>query len=62
MRRSRVQLAEGLQAMAVGQGKIAEHNSEVTMGQPPLSLAMQQYVVDSAVDMFLAHYEQPDAD
>ena len=35
---------------------------QVTMGQPPLSSAMQQYVVDSAVDMFLAHYEQPDAD
>jgi TetR/AcrR family transcriptional regulator of autoinduction and epiphytic fitness len=34
---------------------------QVTMGQPPLPLAMQQYVVDSAVDMFLAHYEQPDA-
>lgn len=31
---------------------------QVAMGQPPLSLAMQLEVVDSAADMFLARYEQ----
>ena len=29
---------------------------QITMGQPPLSEEMQQQVVDSAVDMFLARY------
>ncbi|MDB5769423.1 MAG: Transcriptional regulator [Collimonas fungivorans] len=30
---------------------------QVTLGQPPLAAALQQQVVDSAVDMFLANYE-----
>ena len=29
---------------------------QVTLGQPPLAAALQQQVVDSAVDMFLANY------
>ena len=29
---------------------------QITMGQPPLSEEMQQQVIDSAVDMFLAQY------
>jgi len=35
---------------------------QATMGQPPLPLDMQREVVDSAVDMFLARYEQRDVD
>jgi TetR/AcrR family transcriptional regulator, regulator of autoinduction and epiphytic fitness len=30
---------------------------QVTLGQPPLTAKMQQQVVDSAVDMFLAYYQ-----
>ncbi|MBV8046190.1 MAG: TetR/AcrR family transcriptional regulator [Paludibacterium sp.] len=29
---------------------------QITLGQPPLDAAMQRQVVDSAVDLFLAHY------
>ncbi|MGB7192972.1 TetR family transcriptional regulator [Collimonas pratensis] len=32
---------------------------QITLGQPPLSAKMQQEVVDSAVDMFLAYYQLP---
>ena len=32
---------------------------QITMGQAPLSVEMQQQVVDSAVDMFLAQYAIP---
>ena len=34
---------------------------QITMGQPPLSAEMQQRVVDSAVEMFLAQYATPRA-
>lgn len=32
---------------------------QITLGQPPLPAKMQQQVVDSAVDMFLAYYQLP---
>ena len=32
---------------------------QITMGQPPLTTEMQQQVVDSAVEMFLAQYATP---
>ena len=32
---------------------------QITMGQPPLTAEMQQHVVDSAVEMFLAQYSTP---
>ncbi len=32
---------------------------QITMGQPPLSVEMQEHVVNSAVEMFLAQYAMP---
>lgn len=35
---------------------------QITMGQPPLSPAKQDYVISSAVDLFLARYAIQSAD
>jgi TetR/AcrR family transcriptional regulator of autoinduction and epiphytic fitness len=42
-----------------GQLKTFAFWPQVTMGQPPLAPAVQQQVLETVVDMFLAFYDQP---